>query len=227
MNFTGKLEGLKMDYATKKQSISVEVNEDARDAFQELKDCEKLDIQIKKHREKRSLDANAYYWVLITKFAKKLELSNPEAHNMCLIRYGYPVILSGKSAFTTIPDTEEAENKVKNSTEYHLQPTSQVREGVDGVMYRTYRLLNRIKNMAGGEAGSETVVGTQSLMNMIQDAVNNSGNRDDGAIQALLEAIYNWMRNGGLYKLMIDVLTNGVELEFDNREIARLVKKYA
>lgn len=54
---------------------------------------------------------------------------------------GYPVILSGKSAFTTIPDTEEAENKVKNSTEYHLQPTSQVREGVDGVMYRTYRLL--------------------------------------------------------------------------------------
>lgn len=141
MNFTGKLEGLKMDYATKKQSISVEVNEDARDAFQELKDCEKLDIQIKKHREKRSLDANAYYWVLITKFAKKLELSNPEAHNMCLIRYGYPVILSGKSAFTTIPDTEEAENKVKNSTEYHLQPTSQVRKGVDGVMYRTYRLL--------------------------------------------------------------------------------------
>ena len=141
MNFTGKLEGLKMDYATRKQSISVEVNEDARDAFQELKDCEKLDIQIKKHREKRNLDANAYYWVLITKFAKKLELSNPEAHNMCLIRYGYPVILSGKSAFTTIPDTEEAENKVKNSTEYHLQPTSQVREGVDGVMYRTYRLL--------------------------------------------------------------------------------------
>ena len=83
------------------------------------------------------------------------------------------------------------------------------------------------KLMAGGEAGSETVVGTQSLMNMIQDAVNNSGNRDDGAVQTLLEAIYNWMRNGGLYKLMIDVLTNGVELELDNREIARLVRKYA
>lgn len=81
--------------------------------------------------------------------------------------------------------------------------------------------------LAGGEAGSETVVGTQNLMDMIQEAVNNSGNRDDGAIQALLEAIYNWMCNGGLYKLLIDVLTNGVEFEFDNREIARLVKKYA
>ena len=81
--------------------------------------------------------------------------------------------------------------------------------------------------LAGGEAGSETVVGTQNLMDMIQEAVNNSGNRDDGAIQALLEAIYNWMRNGGLYTLLIDALTNGVEVEFDNREIARLVKKYA
>ena len=88
MNFTGKLEGLKMDYVTRKQSLSLEVNEDARDAFQELKDCEKLVIQIKKYRKKRSLDANAYYWVLITKLARRLELSNPEMHNMCLERYG-------------------------------------------------------------------------------------------------------------------------------------------
>lgn len=83
--------------------------------------------------------------------------------------------------------------------------------------------------LAGGEAGSETVVGTQNLMDMIQEAVNNagSGNGDSEATRALLEAIFNWMRNGGLYKLLIDVLTNGVEFEFDNREIARLMKKYA
>ena len=83
--------------------------------------------------------------------------------------------------------------------------------------------------LAGGEAGSETVVGTQNLMDMIQEAVNNagSGDGDSEATRALLEAIFNWMRNGGLYKLLIDVLTNGVKFEFDNREIARLVKKYA
>lgn len=61
-----------MDYATKKQSISVEVNEDARDAFQELKDCEKLDIQIKKHREKRSLDANRVFYIFLDPSAKGL-----------------------------------------------------------------------------------------------------------------------------------------------------------
>lgn len=83
--------------------------------------------------------------------------------------------------------------------------------------------------LAGGEAGSETVVGTQNLMDMIQEAVNNAGSGSGGseATRELLEAIFNWMRNGGLYKLLIDVLTNGVEFEFDNREIARLVKKYA
>ena len=81
--------------------------------------------------------------------------------------------------------------------------------------------------LAGGEAGSETVVGTQSLMRMIQEAVDNSGNGDSEAIRELLEAIFSWMCNGGLYRLLIDALTNGVEVEFDNREIARLVKKYA
>ena len=81
--------------------------------------------------------------------------------------------------------------------------------------------------LAGGEAGSETVVGTQSLMRMIQEAVDNSGNGDSEAIRELLEAIFSWMRNGGLYRLLIDALTNGVEVEFDNREIVRLVKKYA
>lgn len=141
MNFTGKLEGLKMDYVTRKQNLSLEVNEDARDAFQELKDCEKLVIQIKKYRKKRSLDANAYYWVLITKLARRLELSNPEMHNMCLERYGQLEIMENKAVFVTIPDTEEAENKVRNALDYHLQSTSQVRQGVDGLLCRTYRLL--------------------------------------------------------------------------------------
>ena len=41
----------------------------------------------------------------------------------------------------TIPDTDEARHKVDNAMDYHLLPTSQVREGKDRVMYRTYKLL--------------------------------------------------------------------------------------
>ena len=101
-----------MNYATGKQTASFELNEDAREAFQDLKGCEKLTIQIKKYRKKRSLDANAYYWVLVSKLGKVLDMANPEVHNIALIRYGQPWIIDGKSVFTTIPDTEDAENTV-------------------------------------------------------------------------------------------------------------------
>ena len=39
-------------------------------AIDELKTIDNLDIEAKKHREKRSLDANAYAWVLIQKLAE-------------------------------------------------------------------------------------------------------------------------------------------------------------
>lgn len=79
--------------------------------------------------------------------------------------------------------------------------------------------------MAGGEAGSETVVGTQNLMNMIKTAVSESSESNDHTDE-VLEAIYYWLSNGGLEKLLIDILTQKVKLRWENREIARLVKEY-
>ena len=79
--------------------------------------------------------------------------------------------------------------------------------------------------LAGGEAGSETVVGTQSLMDMINSAVQDSDNNLESA--EVLKMIYAWMKNGGLRELMIDVLTNYVEFDVEGREVARLVRKYA
>lgn len=79
--------------------------------------------------------------------------------------------------------------------------------------------------LAGGEAGSETVVGTESLMNMINAAVQDSDNDSESA--EVLKMIYAWMKNGGLRELMIDVLTNYVEFDVEGREVARLVRKYA
>lgn len=58
MDFTGIFQGLSMNYATGKQTASFELNEDAREAFQDLKGCEKLTIRIKKYRKKRSLDGS-------------------------------------------------------------------------------------------------------------------------------------------------------------------------
>ena len=60
---------------------------------------------------------------------------------MALRLYGQPEVYEGKGVYMTIPDTDDARKKADNAMDYHLSPTSQVREGNDGVMYRTYKLL--------------------------------------------------------------------------------------
>ena len=55
--------------------------------------------------------------------------------------YGYPEVIDDKHVLMVIPETEEAHNKVMKAEEYHLKPTSDVREGKDGIIYRTYILM--------------------------------------------------------------------------------------
>ena len=141
MRFTGNLRKPLIDCDTMRPLIIFSPNEDFSQSYEELKDCEKLSLEIKKYRRKRSLDANAYHWVLVGKLANVLGMSNAEVHNMALRGYGQPEIYEGKGVYMTIPDTDEARHKVDNAMDYHLSPTSQVREGNDGVMYRTYKLM--------------------------------------------------------------------------------------
>ena len=116
-----------IDYITGKLTILFEPCEDFRETYEYLKGCGKLTLEIKKYKAKRSLDdADApYYWVLLTKLARVIGLSNEEAHNMLLCGYGQVELFDGKAVYITIRDTEESEKKVKNSTEYHLYSTSQ------------------------------------------------------------------------------------------------------
>lgn len=140
MEFTGRFDGLVVDYATGRQKVSLSVNEDARGAFDELKDCD-LSITIKKYRKKRSLDSNAFYWCIISKLSKVLGTSMPELHNTMLCRYGFPEIIDDKAVRVVLPDTEETEKKVRFSEYYHLKPTTQVVTMADGKPYRTHILM--------------------------------------------------------------------------------------
>ena len=139
--FTGRLKEPSIDFNTGKIDAVVQINEDFRQTYEELKDCEKLSIEFKRYRQKRSLDANAYYWVLVTKLSGVVGMSNAEIHNMMLRGYGQAEIYEGKGIYLTIPDTDEARKKADNATDYHVLPTSQVRTGDDGIVYRTYKLM--------------------------------------------------------------------------------------
>ena len=93
MDLTGKIHGMTIDITSGKLNLTLQVNEDAKKIVDELKElvsCEKLAVVLKKWRKKRSLDANAYYWVLVSKIAEKLRSSKEEVHNLMLARYGQP-----------------------------------------------------------------------------------------------------------------------------------------
>ena len=69
------------------QYLTLTLSADFRRKFDELKDAE-LDIEIKKHREKRSLDANAYFHLLVNKIAENQGISDEEVKRSLVCDYG-------------------------------------------------------------------------------------------------------------------------------------------
>ena len=75
MKSIGIIEDISIDYKTQKTKILLVLNErESLSSIEELKE-DKLSIEIKKYKNKRSLDANAYMWVLISKLEEKLNIS--------------------------------------------------------------------------------------------------------------------------------------------------------
>ena len=141
-NLTGKINSVAFSVDGKPLvSFELEQGQPSLKMAQEYKDGCKVALKVCKHRAKRSLDANAYYWTLLGRLAAALNISNNYCHNIMLRRYGVLEEFDGKPVYIVIPDTEEAEKKAEESETYHIKPTSNVREGNDGNMYRTYILL--------------------------------------------------------------------------------------
>lgn len=67
----------------RKQRITVEVDDDFRGTFDKLKEGD-VTLEIKKHRNKRNLDANAYAWVLIDKIAATLSIKKLEVYRSAI-----------------------------------------------------------------------------------------------------------------------------------------------
>lgn len=73
---TGKIRSLATDKSGK-HFITIEVNEkkEAENAYDALANCDKVDISLKKHYNKRSLDCNAYFWTLCGKLSAELSIT--------------------------------------------------------------------------------------------------------------------------------------------------------
>lgn len=88
MECTGKVTNISRDWQTNKLNITFSLNERVEGEIDKIKDCEKLSIKAVKFKRKRSLDANAYMWVLLTKIAEAIQSSKDDVYLEMLSRYG-------------------------------------------------------------------------------------------------------------------------------------------
>lgn len=88
METTGKLTGVTVDFMTRKLNVTFQIDSQPIDDLNELQKCDFLDIVAKKHRKKRSLDANALLWVCLGKIAVALKRDKWDVYLMMLKRYG-------------------------------------------------------------------------------------------------------------------------------------------
>ena len=95
METTGKLINMTMDISSGKLNVTFQIDTKPLDDLNSLEKMESLDIIAKKHRKKRSLDANAYFHLLVGKIADTISppISKTRCKNMLIGRYGQPELL--------------------------------------------------------------------------------------------------------------------------------------
>lgn len=141
MEIIGRLFDINRDFSGKRYRVTFDVEDINLEDINGIKDEERLRITAKKYRQKRSMDANAYYWVLVGKLAEALDISKPFCHNLMLRRYGQIEWFGNQVAYTMLPDTEEVTKRMEQMEEAHFAPTGNVKKGSDGIVYRAWKLL--------------------------------------------------------------------------------------
>jgi hypothetical protein len=152
MKFTGKLKEPVIDFRTGRLTLLFETYDDFREAYEELKDKDKLSLEIKPYRAKRSLDSNSYLWILLEKLADKMGTTRWKAYLKSLESHGafeyIPLrekdIYLAQSVFRIVRDrgSQEVEDKrgnveilhtlqcFKGSSKYNSKEMSRLIQGV-------------------------------------------------------------------------------------------------
>lgn len=92
MKLQGTLADISIDFKTKKPKITLLINSNMK-MLEELDKLNLLDIEVKKHRNKRSLDANAYCWVLCEKLAIAMNITKEEVYKQEIMMVGKSVVV--------------------------------------------------------------------------------------------------------------------------------------
>ena len=104
MKVTGKIKDIMLDIETRKPIVTIEINEkqDFLCNADELMKSDRIDIEMKRYRKKRSLKSNGYAWALIDRLAEELSISKERIYRNIVRNIG------GNSTFVRV------ENKARD-----------------------------------------------------------------------------------------------------------------
>lgn len=130
MKITGRIAGESIDFKTGKPMLTLEINErnDFEQLVDEMRDKDKLSIEVKQFRQHRSLNANAYAWLLIGQIADILRAGKDEIYLKLLKRYGQSELIS---VLSHVP--------IGNYVKYYEEAGESKLNGKDFTHYRVYK----------------------------------------------------------------------------------------
>ncbi len=132
MQCRGKITQISRDILTRGILVTMALTDVSEQALQTIRAFDDLSVEMKKYRAKRSLDANAYFHVLVGKIADTLTIS--KAKNMLICRYGQPQLLPDGSIM--IYKTNAPEEFMWEQEAVHAIP---VRYEDKATFYKIYR----------------------------------------------------------------------------------------
>lgn len=133
MKVQGRLNNIVVDWKDHMPIVSFKV--DAKAADIEKYSGKDLDIEFKQHREKRSLNANAYFHVLVDKIAHAVGRSIQYVKNDLITHYGQPMYIEDEQVIikSNLPPEVMSEQEILHA--------GLVRVGIEPKtwFYRIYR----------------------------------------------------------------------------------------
>ncbi len=130
LDTTGIIEDIAIDYKTNKAKISLLLDTKQLNILEELKNNGKLNMVLKKYRKKRSLDSNAYAWVLLGELQNTLNIPKEEI---------YRDLIKNIGSYEVVPVKNEAVEKFrqawsKNGLGWVTETTKSKLEGFTNVI---------------------------------------------------------------------------------------------
>ena len=138
METTGRVKDISRDWETGKVILSLMIDSSGSEELQKICEQQKLSVKLARWTEKRSLNANAYFHVLVSRIATILHVSLTEVKNQLIRDYGAFEYIDGQ--IPTFRLKAEYEQQMLNREELHVKPIGrEIEDGTEWVRFAFMR----------------------------------------------------------------------------------------